>query len=111
MVKSLIQVLFIVIKKTVQRTDEIAHAFLFLILLFGYIVFNRKYRTFNYDRIWHWNFVCLCGVLWAGVLATANLLINQSFLFLLLMFVGWFALVLYGVLEMRLKYPSMLKSP
>jgi hypothetical protein len=106
----MVQVIFIVLRKTVQRVSQLGHAVIFLFVLLAFIAFNYKTLTFNYTRIWLWTILSLLAVFWGGTLATLNLMTTKHVVYPVLLFIGWAFLVVTGILLQRKKFPSMLEN-
>jgi hypothetical protein len=110
MVKTTIQMLYIVLNKTVYRYAETAHAILFLLFQSSYVYFNYKISGFNYDRVWFWNVLTLIAVLWIATLATLDNNTGQHIAWVCLLFIGFVGIIVFGLIMQR-RYPSMLYRP
>jgi hypothetical protein len=111
MLKTVVQMMFIILNKTIFRSNILAHGVLYLIFLLGYILFNVKVVTFNYKRVWFWHLLSLFGVCWIAVLATMDTMIEDHDAFVYLLFAGWGVIMLFGLFFQRKRYPSMLFRP
>ena len=74
-----------------------------------YILINFKLKAFNYRRIWFWHMLSLFGVFWVGLIATLDLVTSEHFAYVILMFVGWISLIIFGVFIQKKWFPSRLK--
>ena len=74
-----------------------------------YIMINFKVRAFNYGRMCFWQMLSLFGVLWVGLISTLDLLTAEHLAYVILLFVGWFSLVAFGVLTQNKCFPSRLR--
>jgi hypothetical protein len=110
MVKSMVQVVLIVLRKTVERMSSVAHAFLYLSVMLAFIDFNYRTTTFNYDRIWLWTLLSLIAAFYGGALASLNLLTIKHVMFIILLFLGWVLIIGVGALVQKKRFPSMLVS-
>ncbi|CAG9331430.1 unnamed protein product [Blepharisma stoltei] len=109
MVKTVVQVVLIVMNKTIKRSNDIAHGFLFTFLVIFYILILLKFKAYNYERFNWWHNLTLAGVTWVSFLSTMNFLINgKSFPWISLILGGWGVLALIGLLVQKKKYPSLL---
>jgi hypothetical protein len=109
MIKSVAQIAFIVFKKTVYRTNEGAHAILFMFSFVMYLIFNIKHKAFGYERVWMWHVLSLFGVLWLALLATINYFLGgYNIVYTVLLFLGLAVLVVIGLLLQQRRYPAML---
>jgi hypothetical protein len=109
MVKSVTQIAFIVLKKTVYRANEGAHAIIFMFSFLAYLVFNMKHKAFGYERVWMWHVHGLVGVLWLGLLATINYFSGgNSIAYTVLLFLGFAIIVFFGLLLQHRRYPALL---
>ena len=109
LVKSIFQLLIILLRKTLYRESPLAHEITFLSLVLGFFLFQLKYRGFNYARVTHWHRLSLLGVLWLSLLTLlANRLSVSPSYWALAALVGLTGIVVFGWVWMRLHYPSLL---
>ncbi|CAG9330180.1 unnamed protein product [Blepharisma stoltei] len=112
MEKTIIQVIFIVLNKTIKRIQRLAHGLIFTIVMLCFAIFTLKYKAYNYERFSWWLSLSLFGVSWGSFLATIdNELGDGSFFWILLLIIGWSILICIGVIVQRVKYPSLLYRP
>lgn len=105
----LLQMLLIVFNKTLRRVSALIHGIIFLSLILTFFLLETRPRRFNYDRVCHWYRMSLAGVLWLGTLALLSHQVSlASHYWLLTAVLGWVALLVFGYVWMRLRYPSML---
>ncbi|CAG9316649.1 unnamed protein product [Blepharisma stoltei] len=109
MSKTVIQVILVVMHKTLKRSNEIAHGCVFTVLIILYTGFIWKFKAYNYGRFNWWQQLSLIGVAWITLLSTACAIDgNSSFPYLPLILSGWFLIVVVGLIVQRKKYPSLL---
>ncbi|CAG9335812.1 unnamed protein product [Blepharisma stoltei] len=109
MVKTIAQIVLIVLNKTVKRAEAATHGFLFLLALLLYVIFIFKYKPYNYPRFSWWQGVSIVGVMWLGFIATISILLNNSgFPWIALVIAGWTIILTIGFYVQKKKYPSLL---
>ncbi|CAG9331435.1 unnamed protein product [Blepharisma stoltei] len=109
MIKAVVQVVIIVLNKTLKRSSNIAHGFLFTFLMMLYIGCFYKFKAYKYGRFNLWHQLSLVGVAWVSLLSTINFLIlGSSFPWISFIIGGWTITILIGFLIQRKKYPSLL---
>jgi len=107
--KSLFQLLLLGFNKTFRRVNVLTYAVAYLSLVLTYFLLELRRGRFNYDRFGHWYRMSLLGVLWLGLLASLSHWVSMSSgYWLLTLVLGWTALVVFGLVWMRLHYPSLL---
>ncbi|CAG9331440.1 unnamed protein product [Blepharisma stoltei] len=109
MVKTVIQVMLVVMNKTLKRSSDIAHGFVFTVLILMYAGFVWRFKAFNYARFNWWQQLSLIGVAWVSFLSTINFLAGgTTFPWISLILGGWVIVVLIGLAVQKKKYPSLL---
>ncbi|CAG9319094.1 unnamed protein product [Blepharisma stoltei] len=109
MVKTIVQVILIVINKTVKRSEEIAHGILFIAVMIFYILFIFKFKPYNYQRFSWWQGLSLIGVCWLAILSTIGLIANEGYIPLLtILIIGWLIIAIIGLYVQKKRYPSLL---
>jgi hypothetical protein len=96
MIKTIAQVTFIVLRKTVERVNSLAHGVVYLTLLAVYIMFSYKLETYNYDRIWLWNVLALTGAFWTSSLAVIETRHSHDLAYVIILFSGYLVIVIVG---------------
>ncbi|CAG9319078.1 unnamed protein product [Blepharisma stoltei] len=109
MVKTVVQIIFIVMNKTVKRAETTVHGILYIVIMIAYITFLFIYKPYNYPRVCWWQALSLIGVVWLAILSTisANIQANYLYYFLSLC-LGWLLLAFIGIYVQIKKYPSLL---
>ncbi|CAG9330181.1 unnamed protein product [Blepharisma stoltei] len=109
MEKSLFQIIFIVLNKTVKRAQSLAYGIIFTIISASYAIFTLKYKAYNYERFSWWLSLSLFGVSWGSILATIkNETGDNSFIWVILLLIGWSLIIGVGITVQQVKYPSFL---
>ncbi|CAG9331427.1 unnamed protein product [Blepharisma stoltei] len=109
MIKTIIQVMLIVLNKTIKRSNDIAHGFIFSFMILLYLAFVWRFKAYNYGRFNWWHQLSLVGVAWVSCLSTINFLVEgSSFPWVALIIAGWAIIILTGLLVQKKKYPSLL---
>ncbi|CAG9319103.1 unnamed protein product [Blepharisma stoltei] len=109
MIKTIVQVSLIVMNKTVKRAQNIIHGVLFIFIMIFYITFLFKFKPYNYSRFSLWQNLSLIGVTWQAILSTIALGVKgNSIILTVLLFSGWFIIIVFGLYIQRKKYPSLL---
>ena len=98
MVKTVVQIVFIIFTKTLIRVNEILHGFIFIAIMWLYIYFNFKIKAFNYDRAWLWHILSLYAVLWLAILWMLDKHTDENLTYVILMFTGWGCLITFGLI-------------
>ncbi|CAG9332922.1 unnamed protein product [Blepharisma stoltei] len=109
MVKTMIQIILIVMNKTVKRAQNLLHGALFIFVMIIYIAFLYKFKPFNYQRYSWWQTLVSVGVVWLALISVIEQSsgVNPIFLLSVLCF-GFLIIGLLGVYVQRKKYPSLL---
>ncbi|CAG9316739.1 unnamed protein product [Blepharisma stoltei] len=113
MVKTVVQSIFIGLNKTLKRSQDIAHGAVFILLMICYLVFVFKVHPYNYGRYNWWQGLSLVGVVWLSFWSTIAIWMKDqsiSYVFLIILVVGWIALAIIGFYVQIKKYPSLLFS-
>ncbi|CAG9331441.1 unnamed protein product [Blepharisma stoltei] len=109
MVKTVVQILLIVLNKTLKRADEVVHGFLFVGLLILSIAFILKFKAYNYPRFTFWQILSLAGVAWIALLGTIFFISrDNNFPWIALIIGGLLFILIYGLIRQRKGYPSLL---
>ncbi|CAG9331452.1 unnamed protein product [Blepharisma stoltei] len=109
MVKTVIQVILIVLNKTLKRASDVAHGFAFTFAILIYIGIIWKFKAYNYGRFNWWQQLSLIGVAWVDILCIMNFLIGSSnFPWAAIILGGWVLIICIGLIVQRKKYPSLL---
>ncbi|CAG9331428.1 unnamed protein product [Blepharisma stoltei] len=109
MIKTVIQVMLIVLNKTLKRSSDIAHGFIFTFIILFYLAFVWRFKAYNYGRFNWWLKLSLIGVSWVSCLSTIIFLVEESsFPWVSLIIAGWAILILIGFAVQKKKYPSLL---
>ncbi|CAG9334734.1 unnamed protein product [Blepharisma stoltei] len=109
MVKTAIQVIFIVMNKTVKRADSTIHGAIFAVLMVAYIGFIFRYKPYNYPRLCWWQALSLIGVVWLSVMSTiSSNTKGNAYIYFPVVCIGWIIIALVGIYVQRRKYPSLL---
>jgi hypothetical protein len=110
MLKSVIQMFIIALSKTVGKHSYETHLFIFMIFSFAFFVHSLKFKPFNYARLSMWHSLSLGGVYWLALLNILDKMTSANMAYVILLFVGWAAIVGLGLVLQTKKYPSMLKT-
>jgi hypothetical protein len=108
MIKTIVQMLYIILNKTTFRSDKLTHAILFLAFHVAYTATNAKLVGFSYARVWFWHLLSLMGVFWIALMATMDIVTDANLAWVCLLFTGWAVLVVFGVIYQRKRYPKLL---
>ncbi|CAG9319164.1 unnamed protein product [Blepharisma stoltei] len=111
MVKTIVQIIIIVLSKTLQRAQSVAHGVVYVILMAGYAIFIFKMKPYNYARFSWWQGLSITGVVWLSFLSAIGLGVGIQGLSIPLLcswLMGWIILVFLGLYIQFKKFPSML---
>ena len=115
-VKTMFQLLLIILSKTLQRSHHLIHAFfyLFLVIIFAIVVILM--RPYNYARFNLWNFLALCGNIWLSIITILALYESaRNNDLIVAIFLGFIAIVIFGILFQTLKknshFPQYMTNP
>ncbi|CAG9335813.1 unnamed protein product [Blepharisma stoltei] len=109
MVKTITQIVLIVLNKTVKRAEAATHSFLFLLVLLLYVIFIFRDKPYNYPRFSWWHGMSIVGVIWLSSISTMSILLNNSgFPWISLVVAGWTIILIIGFYVQKKKYPSLL---
>ncbi len=70
---------------------------MFLIFIGLYVAFNYRTQIFNYDRIWHWNFLALVGCMWTALISMLDESTSEHIAYVILLFLGWGVIRIVGI--------------
>jgi cytochrome bd-type quinol oxidase subunit 2 len=110
MVKTVNQVILIIIRKSIQPISMTTHAIMFLFVMTAYAIFCYRVMTFNYKRMWLWTFLSLIGVIWLGFLAAVSNIDGEHIAYLIVFCLGLLVIVVVGIVVQNKYYPSLLKN-
>ncbi|CAG9325865.1 unnamed protein product [Blepharisma stoltei] len=109
MTKTIIQVILVVMNKTLKRGSKLAHGFAFTAVIIFKVCFIWKFKAYNYGRFNWWQLLSLIGVAWIAFLATfGSLYTNSNFPYTALIVCGWILITSVGLFVQRKKFPSLL---
>ncbi|CAG9319391.1 unnamed protein product [Blepharisma stoltei] len=109
MVKTVVQIILIVMNKTVKRAESTVHGALFSIIMAVCIGFIFRCKPYNYPRFCWWQALSLIGVLWLSVLSAISSSVEGGYsIYFLLVCIGWVLIGVIGIYVQRKKYPSLL---
>ncbi|CAG9332930.1 unnamed protein product [Blepharisma stoltei] len=109
MVKTMVQIILIVMNKTVKRAQSALHGALFLIVMLIYISFLHKFKPYNYARFSWWQTLILIAVVWLAFLSmVAQSIGGNPFILSAMLCSGWVVIILVGIYVQHKKYPSLL---
>jgi hypothetical protein len=100
--------MLITVSKTVGRRNRTAHAALFLAMMIGFLIFNFRKKSFNYDRVWMWYLLGIGGVIWTALLATVNMFTASHLAYLISLVTGYLVLVITGLMLQLRRFPALL---
>ncbi|CAG9334702.1 unnamed protein product [Blepharisma stoltei] len=80
MVKIKVQIILIVMNKTVKRAESTVREALFGVVMASYIGFIFRWKPYNYPRFCWWQALSLIGVLWLSVLSTISSNVEGGYL-------------------------------
>jgi hypothetical protein len=110
LVKTTFKVLLVSLSKSLKRQDSLIHGVLYLALVSIFFLFTLKKGLFNYTRVALWHRLSLVGLFWLSLLGLLSHRVSSSY-WLLATLLGWSAIVVFGVIYMKLRCPSMLMRP
>lgn len=110
MVRVILELILVVIYKTLRKVNEVLHAVVFLILISVYIIYLIIYPPFNYARASCWKILSMLCVLWLSLVAVLN---DQLCIYCVLspsivLILGWVIIIGCGVLFIKRKLPALL---
>lgn len=109
MIKSVYQILLILLNKTLKRYDDYVHAIVYCILIFIYIVVLHVVKAFNYGLLNMWQRIGNIAVLWLALMCMGLKLVPEKvYIWIIVLLLGWILLLIIGFLLQKKKYPSLL---
>ncbi|CAG9319080.1 unnamed protein product [Blepharisma stoltei] len=109
MVKTIVQLILIVLNKTLKRATGLGHGIVFTVAMVCYVAFIYKFKPYNYPRFSWWQILVMIGVAWLAFLSTVCIGLGYgSLIFLIVLIFGWVLIACIGVYVQKRKYPSML---
>ena len=109
MMKSVFQIILIVLNKTLKRFDRKVHSIIFLLLISTYFLIIYLKNSYNYTRIRLWHRLGTVGLITLTLTCILNeyLYFNQA-LWVPVLILSWIILTVFGLRIQHLKYPSLL---
>ena len=89
LVKTCVQILLIVVGKSLQGANPLAHGVVFSILMAVFIYMTIKIKPFNYGRFNVWEIASLIAILYIALLASISNMFNPEA-------IGWFIGLILG---------------
>ncbi|CAG9332923.1 unnamed protein product [Blepharisma stoltei] len=109
MVKTIVQIILIVMNKTVKRAQNLLHGALFILVMGLYIGFLFKFKPYNYPRFSWWQTLVSIGVGWLALVSVVEQSIDAGPIILLsVLCFGFLIIGFLGLYIQRKKYPSLL---
>ena len=110
LLKSVLQIILVLISKTVKLANPLIHSFLFFFLLVVFLIFSLKFNCYGYKRPQLWHILSLLAILWSTALSLIHTLsdFSQSFLQITILMSGWGGIILFGLIYQLLRIPSLL---
>ncbi|OMJ91059.1 hypothetical protein SteCoe_6415 [Stentor coeruleus] len=109
MIKSVYQILLILLNKTLKRYDDYVHSIVFAILIFIYVLVLQYVKAFNYDRLNMWQRIGNIAVLWLALICIGlKLSTEKVYVWIIILLIGLAMLIIIGFLLQKKKYPSLL---
>lgn len=107
MVKSAVQVLLVVLEKTLKRNYAIYHAWCFMAVMCGMLMFEAKFPPYNYGRLGMWECLSLVAVIWISshALLRMHLDTEPDFPWLASIAAGWIVILIIGIIIQKYKFP------
>ncbi|CAG9333080.1 unnamed protein product [Blepharisma stoltei] len=107
-IKSLTQIFFVVLKKTLGLYQPEVHGFVYLILFSIYIWIVIRLKAYNYDKICLLLLTAMLMVVWSVLFTSLSNILEANFIYwLCCQMTGWAAILLWGALKAK-KLPSMI---
>ncbi|CAG9333081.1 unnamed protein product [Blepharisma stoltei] len=101
-IKSLAQVFFVVLKKTMGFYQPEIHGFVYLVLFLIYLWIILRVKAYNYDKICLLLFITMLMVIWSVLFTSlANVLKVTFILWLCFQLTGWVAIVVWGAFKAK----------
>ena len=109
MMKSVYQVILIILNKTLKRFSRGAHSIVYILLIsiYSFIVIIKKSYNYTRIRLWHrLGSICLIALTFVCIL-NEYLYFNQA-LWIPVLLMTWIVIIIVGIRVQHLKYPSLL---
>jgi hypothetical protein len=106
--KTVFQVLIIVISKTVGETDYTAHIICYTMAFLLFTTLNFRIIAFNYDYLWIWHMCTLLCILWLEVMIVLDTHTTEHLAYVILLFAGWAMIALITLVVGKKRYPILL---
>ena len=109
MLKSVFQVVLIILNKTLKRFDQESHAIVFILLISCYLAAICVKNSYNYARTRLWHKLGTLGIIWLVMILIINeYAYKNQVLWICLLFAGWIIICVFGILIQRKNYPNLL---
>ena len=109
MLKSVFQVVLIILNKTLKRFDKETHAIVFILLISCYLAAICVKNSYNYSRTRLWHKIGTFGIIWLAMILILNeYAYSNQVLWICLLFAGWIISIVAGFLFQTKKYPNLL---
>ncbi|OMJ92512.1 hypothetical protein SteCoe_4754 [Stentor coeruleus] len=109
--KGILQVLLVILNRTVKKVHQSAHGVIIVLLLIVYSLFLNRYKPFNYPRLNMWKQLSIAAACWSLLIASGYwLTFVYSYMWLCLFAFGWIIIGGIGIFLQKRKFPSLLFS-
>ena len=111
-VKSIFQVLCIVMNKTIKRSVPKLHGCIYIVAFGVFTYFVMKNKPYNYGRTRLWQVTSLVGVTWSCFVTTSQMALEYDRLpFLVVQVTGWVVILGGAFVVQKRSFPSYLYRP
>ena len=109
--KALIQLVIVVLHRTVKKTHEALLGGCFLMLIGIFTVIIYKFKPFNYQRANMWKLISNIACCWVFLLSSLYWYLKVvPYLWTCLIVIGWTGFAIFGQIYQKKHYPSLLIS-
>lgn len=109
--KGILQVLLVILNRTVKKVHQSAHGVTIVLLLIVYSLFLNRYKPFNYPRLNMWKQLSIAAACWSLLIASGYwLVLVYPYMWLCLFAFGWIIIGGIGIFLQKRKFPSLLFS-
>ncbi|OMJ68342.1 hypothetical protein SteCoe_34234 [Stentor coeruleus] len=109
--KGILQVLLVILNRTVKKVHQSAHGIAIVLLLIVYSLFLSRCKPFNYPRLNMWKQLSITAACWSLLIASGYwLVLIYPYMWLCLFAFGWVIIGGIGIFLQRRKFPSLLFS-
>lgn len=111
MIKAIIQVLIVILNRTVKKSHESLHGISIILLFIMFSLILLKVKPYNYARTNMWKLLSNAAIIWTCILTSIYWYTKvEPYIWTTFIVLGWILIIGLGIVYQRKKYPNLLIS-